>query len=165
MDEERDLFGLFDNAKVSSLDELSEDVSEEIKIDTTTNGDEELYSYDDEYYSEEDEEEEDEQTDADEVELGDFIDVGDIFTFGDDEEEDFSIDMECVFKTYYEGNMYVLFHPKEAPEQSQFVPMCIELDEEEDMDENIQVEQILVPVTVEEIAEQIVEMYKSELMN
>lgn len=161
MDEEKDLFGLFDNAKVSSLDELSEDVSEETEMDTTDDEDsEEPYSYDDdhEYYSEEDDdEEEDEQIDIEEVELGDFIDVGDVLTFGDDEEEDFSIEMECVFKTWYENNVYVLFHPKEAPTDSQFVPMCIELDEEDNR-------QTFSPVTTEMIAEQILQMYRNSLL-
>lgn len=158
MDEEKDLFGLFDNAKVSSLDELSEDVSEE--TDTMDDEDsEEPYSYDDEheYYSEEDddeEEEEDEQTDIEEIEIGGFINVGDVLTFGDDEEEDFSIEMECVFKTWYEDNVYVLFHPKEAPTDSQFVPMCIELDEEDNR-------QTFSPVTTEAIAEQILQMYRT----
>lgn len=158
MDEEKDLFGLFDNAKVSSLDELSEDVSDETDIMDDEDS-EEPYSYDEEheYYSEEDDdddEEEDEQPDIEEIEIGDFINVGDVFTFGDDEEEDFSIEMECVFKTWYEDNVYVLFHPKEAPTDSQFVPMCIELDEEDNR-------QTFSPVTTEAIAEQILQMYRT----
>lgn len=48
------------------------------------------------------------------------IRIGDILEWGEDK-----YSMKCVFRTLLNDKTYVLLHPADAPDDIQFVPMCL----------------------------------------